>query len=443
MFAGKGLPELLKNPKVTHINGVDMAQYRHIHASTPGTEADKLKAVNQAVQHTSFEIARDVKLDHTDRLLGPAGKERLVREVHRVDPGKVFDGTPYSAPPRLSPMEATIDLSKNASIESRGLEHAQSARQGAQALAAAEHAAQTSHTRLPPGSVLKGLGVAGTVYGVAQGITDTRDAIDQARSNREQWVRGGEAGADVATRGTVTGAAATVGAIPGAAVGALTSPVTGPVGPVAGALATGGSAAYGADKAYEDSRLQALAKSFGRDVGALGYDHISREGRLLREVNGLKEDLQSENDPARRQALERQLSGANSRFGVEVERNGRYFEAKGGIEHNWEKAHAQYPKLDKDDVNKALAAHIDAGKPAAEVTTAAYSDALHEKYPRARPHQPPENHRALSNEQLLAQHGAHTAQLVDNRGEALSQAANRDPHNNVDQGWPKALAQQR
>ena len=443
VFASKELPELLKNPKVTHINGVGIEAYRHIHANTPGSEVDKLRAVNQAVQHTSFEIARDVKLDHTDRLIGQSGQQRLAREVHRVDPGKVFDGTPYTTPPRLSPMEATIDLSKNGSIESRGLEHAQSARQGAQALAAVEHAAQTPHARLPPGSVLKGLGVAGTVYGVAQGINDTRGAVDQAYSNREQWVRGGEAGADVAARGTVTGAAATVGAIPGAAAGALTSPVTGPVGPIGGALATGGAAAYGADKAYEDSRLQALAKSFGRDVGALGYDYISREGRLLREVNGLKEDLQSEIDPSRRQALESRLSGANGRFGVEVERNGRYFEAKGDIENSWGKAHAQFPKLDKDDVNKALAAHIDAGKPATEAANAAYSDALHEKYPRARPHQPQENYRALSNEQLLEQHGTFTSKLVEDRREAMTQASTVDSRNSIDQGWPKALAQQR
>ena len=443
VFAGKELPELLKNPKVTHINGVDIEAYRHIHANTPGREVDKLRAVNQAVQHTSFEIARDVKLDHTDRLVGPDGQQRLAREVHRVDPGKVFDGTPYTTPPRLSPMEATIDLSKNASIESRGLEHAQSARQGAQALEAAKLATQTPHAHLPPGSVLKGLGVAGTVYGVAQGINDTRDAFDQARSNREQWVRGGEAGADVATRGTVTGAAATVGAIPGAALGTLTSPVTGPVGPMGGALATGGAAAYGADKAYEDSRLQAFAKSFGRDVGALGYDHISREGRLLREVNGLKEDLQSESDPTRRQELGSRLSDANGRFGVEVERNGRYFEAKGGIENSWDQTRAQYPKLDKDDVNKALAAHIDAGKRPTEAASAAYSDALHEKYPRARPHQPQENYRALSNEQLLEKHGTYTTKLVEDRREAMTRASTVDSRNNIDQGWPKELAQQR
>ena len=81
--------------------------------------------------------------------------------------------------------------------------------------------------------------MAGTVYGVAQGINETSDAVDQARSNREQWVRGGEASADVATRGTVTGAAATVAAVPGAAMGTLTSPVTGPAGPVGGALIAG------------------------------------------------------------------------------------------------------------------------------------------------------------------------------------------------------------
>jgi len=291
--------------------------------------------------------------------------------------------------------------------------------------------------------VLKGLGVAGTAYGVAQGIIDTNDAIDLAKSNREQWVRGAEAGADVAARGVVTGAAATVGAIPGAAVGTLTSPVTGPVGPVAGALATGGAAAYGADKAYDESRLQTFAKSFGRSVGEMGYDYVSREGRLLREVNGLKQNLQVEADPARRQAIETQLSGANQRFSTEAERNSRYFEGRGAIEQNWDKTHAQFPKLDKDDVTNALSQHIDAGKPATDAAKAAYSDAVHEKYPRALPHQPAENYRAMGNDQLLERHSTHTEKLVEHRQQAHTHLANTDSHNNLDQGWPRLLAEQR
>ena len=292
-------------------------------------------------------------------------------------------------------------------------------------------------------ATLKGAGVAGALYGAYDGKQQVDTAIDTARSTREQWVRGAEETANVGTRSVVTGAAATAGAIPGAAVGALTSPVTGPVGPVGGALLTGGAAAYSADKAYEESRLQTFAKSVGRNVGELGYDYISREGRLLREVNGLQQDLQSETDPARRQVLQARLSGANDRFAAEVERNGRYFEAKGGIERSWEQSHAQYPKLDKDDVHKALAVHIDAGKRPDEAASAAYSDALHEQYPRARPHQPQENYRALSHEQLLEQHGSFTAKLVEDRREALTQAGNKDSHHSVDPGWTRALAQQR
>ncbi|MBT9550140.1 MAG: hypothetical protein IV088_04765 [Hydrogenophaga sp.] len=289
----------------------------------------------------------------------------------------------------------------------------------------------------------KATGIAGAAYGVYQGVNDTRDAIDTARSNREQWVRGAEAGADVATRGAVTGVAGAGGGALGAAGGALTSPVTGPVGPVVGGLATGGAAAYGAEKLYEDSRLQQWSKALGREVGELGYDHVSKEGRLLRQVNGLKEDLQNETDPAKRAQLQTRLNATSETFATEAERNGRYFEGRAGIDKAWEQTHATYPKVDKDDVNGALARHIDAGKRPADAVRGALSDAVHEKYPRALPHQPVENHRALSNEQLATKHGQYAGEVAQGRKDVLALAANKDSHNNLDQGWPKALAQER
>lgn len=292
-------------------------------------------------------------------------------------------------------------------------------------------------------SMGKGLGIAGTAYGVYQGVNDTRDAIDQARSNREQWVRGGEAGADVAARGTVTGLAGAGGGALGAAGGVLTSPVTGPVGPITGGIVVGGAAGVLADKAYEDSRLQQFSKYLGREVGQLGYDHVSREGRLLRQVNGLREDLAAETDPAQRAKLETRLSEASERFATEAERNGRFFEGKAGVETAWEKTHAQYPRLDKDDVNAALALHIDAGKRPGEAASAAYSDALHEKYPRVRPHQPLENYRAMGSEQLLEKHQHHTAQMVEDKRRVLELAGQKDSRNHLDRGWPQALAEQR
>ena len=129
------------------------------------------------------------------------------------------------------------------------------------------HNAPTSHVEGPKvhgmHAAVRGAGVAGVVYGAYDGKQQIDAAIDTARSTREQWVRGAEEAANVGARSVVTGAAATVGAVPGVAAGALTSPVTGPVGPVVGGLTTGGAAAVGAEKLYEDSRLQQFSKYLG------------------------------------------------------------------------------------------------------------------------------------------------------------------------------------
>ncbi|WP_066262727.1 zeta toxin family protein [Hydrogenophaga flava] len=290
---------------------------------------------------------------------------------------------------------------------------------------------------------VKAAGVLGTAYGVVDAKDQVDAAIDTARSNREQWVRGGEETANQTVKTAVTGGAATVGAIPGAAVGTLTSPVTGPVGPVVGGLATGGAAAVGAEKLYEDSRLQQWSKTLGREVGQLGYDYVSKEGRLLRQVNGLREDLQHTTDPAERARLQTRLDTASAAFGKEAERNGRYFEGRAGIDKGWEAMHARFPKVDKDDVNDALARHIDASKKPADAVRGAYSDAVHEKYPRALPHEPLENYRALSKEQLAQKHQQFAGEVAQGRRTVEALQANKDSHNNVDQGWPRALAQQR
>ena len=290
---------------------------------------------------------------------------------------------------------------------------------------------------------VKAAGVLGTAYGAYDAKSQVDAAIDTARSNREQWVRGGEEAANQAVKTAITGGAATVGAIPGAAVGTLTSPVTGPVGPVVGGLATGGAAAYGAEKLYEDSRPQQFSKYLGGKGGELGYDYISKEGRLLRQINGLKEDLQHTTDPAERARLQTQLDSTSAAFGEEAERNGRYFEGRVGIDQGWEAMHARFPKVDKDDVNDALARHIDAGKPSADAVRGAYSEAVHEKYPRALPHQPLENYRALSSEQLADKHRQYVGEVGQGRKDVMALAANRDSHNNLDQGWPRSLAQQR
>lgn len=277
-------------------------------------------------------------------------------------------------------------------------------------------------------AAVKGAGVAGVVYGAYDGKQQIDAAVDMARSTREQWVRGAEEAANVGTRSVLTGAAATIGAVPGVAAGALTSPVTGPAGPVVGGLATGGAAAVGAEKLYEDSRLQQFSKYLGREAGQLGYDYVSKEGRLLRQVNGLKEDLQQATDPTERARLQSRLDTASEKFVTVAERNGRYFEAKGGIEKGWEATHTRFPKLDKDDVTDALSQHIDAGKRPDEAARAALSDAVHEKYPRALPYQPVENYRTLSNQQLMEQHGQHTQQLVEAQRDSQALEADKASH---------------
>ena len=292
-------------------------------------------------------------------------------------------------------------------------------------------------------AVAKGVGIAGAAHGAYDAKHQVDAAIDTARSNREQWVRGGEESANQAMKTAVTGGAATVGAIPGAVAGTLTSPVTGPVGPIVGGIATGGAAAYGAEKLYEDSRLQQFSKYLGREAGQLGYDHASREGRLLRQINGLKEDLQNTSGPAELARLQGRLNEASTAFGKETERNGRYFEARAGVDQAWEQMHGRFPKVDKDDVQGALGRHIDAGKRPADAVRGAYSDAVHEKYPRALPHQPLENYRAMDNQRLSEQHRRFAGEVAQDRQLVQSLAANQDSHNNLDQGWPRALAQQR
>lgn len=293
------------------------------------------------------------------------------------------------------------------------------------------------------GPAVKAAGVLGTAYGAVDAKHQVDAAIDTARTHREQWVRGGEETANQTARTAVTGSAAAVGAIPGAAVGTLTSPVTGPVGPVVSGLATGGAAAYGAEKLYEDSRLQQWSKTLGREVGQMGYDHVSKEGRLLRQVNGLREDLQHTTDPAERARLQTRLDTASAAFGKEAERNGRTFEGRAGIDKGWEVMHARFPQVDKDDVNDALARHIDAGKQPADAVRGAFSDAVHERYPRALPHEPLENYRALSHQQLAQKHQQFAGEVAQGRHTLEALQSNKDSHNNVDQGWPKALAQQR
>ncbi|GLS15913.1 hypothetical protein [Hydrogenophaga electricum] len=61
VFAQVELPQLLKNPSVTHINGVPLSVYQQIHDRAPGPPSAKLSAVNQAVQASAYELTREMR----------------------------------------------------------------------------------------------------------------------------------------------------------------------------------------------------------------------------------------------------------------------------------------------------------------------------------------------------------------------------------------------
>lgn len=429
VYASVELPKLMQNDKVTQIDGIDRTVLTDLRDQLQTKGYTPERAIEVVRSRISVQSAIDLERSHGIRAVlhpelkqatetlrsaavamqGSAQGKALTQTVHNLNSLHL---QPHSPPPaseagRAAPI--SVEPDKVARIR----------------------------------TAVKAAGVLGTAYGAYDAKGQVDAAIDTARSNREQWVRGGEETANQSVKTTVTGTAATVGAIPGAAVGTLTSPVTGPVGPVVGGLATGGAAALGAEKLYEDSRLQQWSKTLGREVGQLGYDHVSKEGRLLRQVNGLREDLQHTTDPAERARLQTRLDTASAAFGKEAERNGRYFEGRAGIDKGWEAVHARFPQVDKDDVNDALARHIDAGKKPLDAVRAAYSDAVHEKYPRALPHEPLENYRALSPQQLAQKHQQFAGEVAQGRRTLEALESNKDSHNNVDQGWPKALAQQR
>ena len=447
VFASKELPVLLKNPHVTHINGVDIEQYRHIYARTPGSPAEKLSEVNKAVQHSSFERTREMRLHHTDSLVGDDARKTLARQVHQVDPGKLFEGTPYDQPPRLQPMDATIDSQKNPALEGVSLEDAQRIRSGAQQLQEADKALRLQAVQRIKGAAIKGLGAAGTVYGLASGSGEVKDAVDGARSTREQHVRGAEAAADLGTRAVVSGGAAVVGGAVGGAGGTAVAPGA---GTAAGAILVGGAAAVGAEHAYEKSRLQQFSRWAGRQAGAISYGYFSDEGKLGRRVESLRQELMQTTDESARSRMKAQLHTADEAFKTEVDRNNVYFQGREGIENAWPEMSRRYPKLDKDDVVEAYEKRHEAqpsGKPYPQgneqAVQGAFSDAVHERYPRALPHVPQEDYRTLSTAQLGEKYRQYAGEVVQDRRALLALEANKDSHNNVDQGWPKALAQQR
>ena len=274
------------------------------------------------------------------------------------------------------------------------------------------------------GAVLKGVGVAGTAYGLYEGYGDFRDAVDGARSTREQHVRGAEAATDMGVRATVSGTSAVVGGVAGGAAGTLVAPG---VGTTAGAVVLGGAAAVGAEHAYEDSRVQHWSRALGRELGAISYDHFSKEGRLLRQLESLREDLGEAGSAADRVRLQGELDRVGEAFKTEAERNNAYFQGREAIEQAWPAMSQRFDGLDKGDVVDAYQARLDAGMDARRAVTAAYSDTVHEQVqPRGLPHVPQADYGAY-NVRALASAWQRFSREAEQGGQQIETLERRGP----------------
>ncbi|MEZ5701463.1 MAG: hypothetical protein R3E42_05070 [Burkholderiaceae bacterium] len=58
-------------------------------------------------------------------------------------------------------------------------------------------------------------------------------------------------------------------------------------------------------------------------------------------------------------------------------------------------------------------------------------------------HEPLDNYRALSDEQLLARHQQYSGEVAQDQRQVQALMANKDSRQNLDQGWPKVLAEHR
>ena len=189
---------------------------------------------------------------------------------------------------------------------------------------------------------VKGVGVAGAAIEAGLGYIEVKDAIKQANSTREQYVKGIEAGGNAAVKSAVTGVAGLGGGIVGGAGGAIT-PVPG--GAAIGAIGVGGAAAYGAGELYEDSASQRAVKAVSRGAGEFAYDHISKEGRLAGDIRELKEQISQTTDPAKTRALNEQLNQTTQAFNVEADKNARQIGAEHALDATRTDIKKDNPKL--------------------------------------------------------------------------------------------------
>lgn len=312
-----------------------------------------------------------------------------------------------------------------------------------QVKADAAKSARHHHGRFTVPDTVKGLGVAGAAYGAYDAKGQVDAAIASATSTKDQWIKGGAEVANQATKTAVTGTAATAGAVPGAAAGTLTSPVTGPAGPVLGGLATGTAAAIAAEKAYENSRLQTWSKAAGAALGEAAYEHLSAESRLHKAVLQAEAAASAETDPVKQAGLQTQLVQARSAWGDEVESNNRHFEGKGVLENRWPLVQSRFPKVDKADLVDELDRHLGAGKAPAEAVRAAINNSVNAHYPRTLMQVPLEDVTSLSTEALKERFAAAAAHWAKAERQVQAWEGNKDTRNDLDAGWPKALAEQR
>jgi hypothetical protein len=373
---------------------------RAIQHLTSGRELPRMEIINEplvkivphgttssSLHHSPF-LAKEVDLDAASRAGKNLGQYFGLPDVSQSNKYDVYRVTP-KAPTEVfvNTVAQTSELVNGKKINTTGgaTQYLTPNRQLFDEAKFVKSIDNLPHIALRGSTAIKAAGILGTAYGVYQGIGEVKDAMDMAKSTKDQYIKGAQQSADVGTRGIVTGVAATAAAVPGAAAGTFVAPG---VGTVIGGLAAGAAGAVAADKVYEKSWLQDNVRKAGAALGDFGYNHISKEGRLLGTVNDIKADLQQPHTPAERQALQHKLEPVQSAYNKEAHHNQQYYEGKQIILDTWDMKKIFNPKLDKDTVLDAYDKRFEQGQNPNQAAAGAYEDGLKKAYPPETPQTP-------------------------------------------------------
>jgi hypothetical protein len=172
---------------------------------------------------------------------------------------------------------------------------------------------------------------------------DTTQAIRHANSTREQWTQGGAALTSGSVKTVVTGVAGFGGGVAGGLGGAATLV---PGGAAIGAYTLGTAAAIGTDKLYTDSIVDKGFKGIGSAGGDVGYNYLSPEGKALRQIGELQQQISQTNDPAKQRELQERLARTSHTYSSELDKNNRQRDATHAHDATFaefQKANPKYP----------------------------------------------------------------------------------------------------